>query len=466
MHESYLYGKNHERAHSVAQSFAKSYAGLGHVCATYLAAIGSVCTSRFCHSERVVYKRFFHNLITFITDMRTTRKHEVGIQQQIAKIANVVFVTELAGTVDLLQYVKNLSLVLQTVNQFPWEIEEQIQHWLDILMQLAGDLRQHKTDRTLEPTERSQGRRVPAFEYLSRHLPKIKQRKLVLYDKSTEAEVSSIDLLSSSALRTSRNNGLATTVGMDAAQEVNHALDNLAAMASKIHEVMVERTRPPDHDVAWLMRSARCLDLRKMAYETATYMSERTARPALEHLCKWLATRFDGHASTDNMPSADVVWAQFKTLCTRLRSYALCKPSEWRDQSGTVIWRTIATTESLHTDVHDYLYLFEHCAAKTMCEAVVEGMGSVIDKASRPDRHLGLEEATEEAIIAYSAPQPWHPEAREFIRHSLNDVFGGDRWDFTHHDGRVERTTPWQHGSQVKTRLHKSDKSRLPAELY
>ena len=40
-----------------------------------------------------------------------------------------------------------------------------------------------------------------------------------------------------------------------------------------------------------------------------------------------------------------------------------------------------------------------------MCEAVVEGMGSVWDQSCDPVRHLSFENSTEEAVIAWSAPQ-------------------------------------------------------------
>ena len=38
------------------------------------AAIGVVCTSRFAHSERKVYKNFFRNCVVFIADKRRGSK--------------------------------------------------------------------------------------------------------------------------------------------------------------------------------------------------------------------------------------------------------------------------------------------------------------------------------------------------------------------------------------------------------
>jgi hypothetical protein len=63
-------------------------------------------------------------------------------------------------------------------------------------------------------------------------------------------------------------------------------------------------------------------------------------------------------------------------------------------------------------DVDAYLYLWIFCATKTQNEAVVEGMGSVWAASGEGVRHLELASSEKEAVIAYSGPQPWHPEAK------------------------------------------------------
>jgi hypothetical protein len=44
----------------------------------------------------------------------------------------------------------------------------------------------------------------------------------------------------------------------------------------------------------------------------------------------------------------------------------------------------------------DFLYLFQHCATKSMCEAVVEGMGGCWDTSSPDDRHPSFESGDEQ----------------------------------------------------------------------
>jgi hypothetical protein len=81
----------------------------------------------------------------------------------MSTIASIVFVVQLAGLIDLLQQVKNLSLALQTVNQLPWELEEMICAMCLLLETLSVDLKKGDVSRTLDSTDRSEGKRVPAF---------------------------------------------------------------------------------------------------------------------------------------------------------------------------------------------------------------------------------------------------------------------------------------------------------------
>ena len=73
-----------------------------------------------------------------------------------------------------------------------------------------------------------------------------------------------------------------------------------------------------------------------------------------------------------------------------------------------------------------------------------------------------------EAVIAWSAPQPWHPAAVPFINAAIAHCFK-DKKDgkpnFTHVNERTAQLPSWQHGSQVFDRLH-AMRPRLPEKLY
>ena len=104
-----------------------------------------------------------------------------------------------------------------------------------------------------------------------------------------------------------------------------------------------------------------------------------------------------------------------------------------RATSSTVIMKTVFTDARFYSCCKNYLYLWTHMATKSMCEAVVEGMGGVWD---RCDRQGNWVTATEEAVIAWNAPQPYHPVAVPFINRALEN-WGGLNWeDRFHHNDR------------------------------
>jgi transposase len=85
-------------------------------------------------------------------------------------------------------------------------------------------------------------------------------------------------------------------------------------------------------------------------------------------------------------------------------------------------------------------------------------------------------QGSEEAVIAWSAPQPYHQEAVPFINHALNHCFGRHtdgalkgqlkRWDFTHHDAHhtSRGRTPAQPGGVMGR--HRREPLRLPPSAY
>jgi hypothetical protein len=129
--------------------------------------------------------------------------------------------------------------------------------------------------------------------------------------------------------------------------------------------------------------------------------------------------------------------------------------------------KDVFTNARFYTDCRDYLYLFQHLATKTQCEAVVEGMGGVWDRSSASDRHPSFESGIQEAVVAWSAPQPFHAEAKPFMTKVFNHLFGSpDKWNFFHKDQRVSRIKDWLGGAGKVVAGKVAEKPRLPSEFY
>ena len=87
--------------------------------------------------------------------------------------------------------------------------------------------------------------------------------------------------------------------------------------------------------------------------------------------------------------------------------------------------------------VEDWLYIVYHCALKSMNEAVVEGMGCIVDKHAAPERHLSMETYSKEAMIHYNAPLVH--EAESFLVNSLDVMFEKNvkkAWHFVARDSK------------------------------
>ena len=85
--QKYLYGKGFERVLNGARALKLR-----------LNAVGVICTTRFCHSERKVLKSFFRNLVVFIKDLEEQRAN----QQDLLKVKSVTQVHILTLAVCLL----------------------------------------------------------------------------------------------------------------------------------------------------------------------------------------------------------------------------------------------------------------------------------------------------------------------------------------------------------------------------
>ena len=139
-----------------------------------------------------------------------------------------------------------------------------------------------------------------------------------------------------------------------------------------------------------------------------------------------------------------------------------CNPHRIPSSLAVLTWVSLLVVQGCE----DFLYIFQHCATKTSCEAVVEGMGSVWDASATDRRHVGFQSGVHDAVIAYSAPEPHLPEADQFITRALNTYFEGgpEKWNFKNEDARF-RNVVFSGGSKVIAKLGKM-KSRLPAAFY
>ena len=258
--------------------------------------------------------------------------------------------------------------------------------------------------------------------------------------------------------------------------EIKDALAELAKMAEMTGRVLAERLTPPDSEYMYLLSMSKCLDFTKMISDmAAAYCSAERAKPQLRRLYVWMESRHDddddddddGTPPFEDMPPFESVWRQFEELVKRLQEASKeVAYQKWKGASGTVIMKNVFTEPRFYSKCEDYLYLWLHMATKSMCEAVVEGMGGIWD---RCDRQGNWVTATKEAVIAWNTPKPYHPAATAFVARSLDHWSGGaGKWHdrFTHHDMHHQERE-FSKGVVMERKKREAKQSiRLPASFY
>lgn len=139
------------------------------------------------------------------------------------------------------------------------------------------------------------------------------------------------------------------------------------------------------------------------------------------------------------LPAFGVMCAQLELLHTRLvKAYATpLYRDRWFDDkknricSGTVIMRDLFTAPALYEGLQDILFVWQHLALATRCEAVVEGMTKLVAEHADGQRGLSDIKYNEESFIRWNGPSlaESDPVMKEALRLRFGD--GGVRFTQT-----------------------------------
>ena len=198
-----------------------------------------------------------------------------------------------------------------------------------------------------------------------------------------------------------------------------------------------------------------CFDLRKLAVEPCTL----TGRVEALH-----AVHAAASAGGVVLPPLSVLEAQLERLRSRLVAGASGDYKEtWFDasgavKSGTVIMKSLYMDSDLHAGLGDIMYVFEHCALKTRNEAVVEGIGSIVNMHADGRRGLSAEAYEKEAFIHFNGPPL--PKADGIIKEALDIHFEGKPWHFK--KDSAEALAKFSGTQSLVLNRHKQETCKLP----
>ena len=181
---------------------------------------------------------------------------------------------------------------------------------------------------------------------------------------------------------------------------------------------------------------------------------------ALDMICE--AAKLGGLGK--HLCSSAEVHKQYLTMTSRL---AKTKSHTWfhKDgtiKSGTVILADLLTKADLYIGCECVVWLIANCALKSLNEAVVEGMGCILDRHGSDARNLGQVKISREAVVHYNGPTLL--QSRHFLTEVNNDLHGCTTWatDSTyHHVDPKQRSVYALLGGQVMKK-YSTNKSKFP----
>jgi hypothetical protein len=411
---TFTYGKAYEKALSIATELGVNFRQPQAYCDTrFVAAEYKVYVNYLENWE--VYHTFLHEQLTQLQaeiDRKLARKTVKTISKddtaslksltsRMALCVSFHLVGSVIGLRDIFEWTRKLSLYMQKVNVLPWEILERSFALHDQFVRAASDMMQG----TPSPED----------------FPNLMHDNIASFRAEGEfhkvqLSVENDDPISEALARLYSDLG---TFIYTIAQSFKKRI--LLEFNPKLYDMLV------------------CLDVRKFAMDARYGRGDMAVEVfKLKRLYFWFTT-----VGRITLPPWTAIIMQHFLVKDRLRKvYTGTQTTSglsnvWKDASGTVIMKFMFTSDVFSNGVEDWLYMFNHCALKSMNEAVVEGMGCIVDQHAAPERHLSMETYSKEAMIHYNAPMVH--EAESFLKDSLDVMFEKNvkkGWHFVARDSK------------------------------
>jgi hypothetical protein len=431
------YGKSYEAMLSMASDLGIKFYQLQRFCET-----------RFAQSEQKVYASFMKDWLAVLRLMKVAlvnadAESKPVLIDQVGKMIDFYWVANVITLADLLGLCMGVSLRMQTVNVLPWEVVEVEEKFIATLKYIKNEL---EAERDF-PQEHfpflhgsaeipAKGRATP--NHPGTRLDHLKSGKFMgeeLCLDRIELDDGVEDLFDfpgeSEEERAQRNKGRAIRQGLiNVGHDVSDWCENLIHFFNTRYEGSALKSK--------VKVMAKCVDLRLFVipmvvpYASFDIYLECCVKPNLEDLYDWAV------GGGINMPEFNVVWSQCMALGMKMHEdVARFTPSidtprhRWycrRDgdnidtvRLGTEIQQEILTKSEWYDLAPAYLYLYQHMALKSFCEAVVEGMCSVVAKHATGVRSLCFDMYAKESIVDYNAPD--RTQSNAFITKALDHLF-------------------------------------------
>jgi hypothetical protein len=313
----------------------------------------------------------------------------------LKKIANVSFLSNLAGLCDLYRLIGSLCGSLQTVNLFLWERLELVKDGLRKMEQMSEALKPGNEDKFkgLWPVSAEYWPKLEDNSFVG-GIPYLEPDRVESYFTRRQFE----------ALTSPADSPISTT------------RDNLMKYIDLAIPLFTKRLLENDEEINLAFHTSVLTNLKPLISLASTHEVETFVLRAMENQdfvasCRY--TTFLEEEITDQILSV-----QIRTFLKRL--HPLLLNAEEKDSRR--ILKEFLVIPSLFDGIPDLLHCLLTCFMIGHNESYVESMGSVLTNHFPPNRNLTLENLEQEVIIAWNGPSI--PNCDDVVKRTIDRMHG------------------------------------------
>lgn len=375
---------------------------------------------------------------------------------ELTNIDNAPFTFSCAGLSDIYEVIGKLSNAVQKPNIPPWEVSTIIETYSNALQKMANniepsDLKTDTLSETLFPTLSSMVKEVSE---------KGKYNTCPILFKKHSAH----------STRCRAHAEESVCVGYDDALKV--AGKTLHSFASDFVSNVKTRFDTEEDVKSILLTAGSLFDVTKILnYETSNNIKSDLSKYV--NLAKE-SGNFTSEISIDDLVSEYKVFAaRVKDISSQYRYVPIDKPNrkphvqiDYPERYLQLdLYKKILETPNLYKDIGNVLHLSLTALCRTHCEAVVEGMGSVMTSDMKSRGRLDVKTIERETLIRWQGPHPASKSSNELIATSLDHHFKGrSNWHFCSKDERAKYFTSSEVLMRIKKTAEENEKISFVSE--
>lgn len=399
---------------------------------------GHFSETRFATYSSEVLKKWLHNYKYYYRMMNREQNDKND------KIDNAPFLFSCAGLNDVYEIVGKLSNAIQKHDVTVWEISTIIETYTSTLNQMAENVISSEPDENL-------------FPCLSK----------IFKEVSETGEFASCPILTkkytSHGTRGHFRKPQASTESYEEALKA--ASKSIQSFTSDLVSNLKSRFEKEEGVNGVLITAANLFDVRKIV----NYDNLDDIKRDLAHY----AALAKSSGNLDFQVKDEELLAEYEIFSKRVKDIApnyIYVSKNPKPQSSTNqppknkryrqldLYKKMLETPELYKDIARILHLALCSLSRTHCEAIVEGMGSVLGQNMRNRKSLDPKTVERETIIRWQGPNASTEESTELIKRSLDRHFQGrSNWHFC----ATSDSAKYLSVSEVLTRVKKDSEKKI-----